>query len=112
MMESEAMTQPGSGIEVTAHCPPLMPQYKLNKVELEIDGAVHSIEWDQPAFFAASPGVHRVKVGVHGRLAKSGARRLDVGVEAGHVAEVAYSLSMLSLINPGKLELKGKRPSA
>jgi hypothetical protein len=34
MMEGEAMTQPASGIEVTAHCPALMPQYRLNKVEL------------------------------------------------------------------------------
>jgi hypothetical protein len=53
-----------------------------------------------------------VKVGVNGLLAKSGARTLDVGVEAGHVMEVAYSLAMLSLMNPGKLQLKGKRPSA
>lgn len=106
------MEQSASGIEVTANCPALMPQYKLNELELAIDVTVHSIEWDQPAFLAASPGVHRVKVAVHGQRAKSGARTLDAGVEARHVAEIAYSLSMPSLINPGKLELKGKRPPA
>lgn len=91
------MEQSASGIEVTANCPALMPQYKLDELELAIDGTVHSIEWDQPAFLAAS---------------QSGARTLDAGVEARHVAELAYSLSMPSLINPGKLELKGKRPPA
>jgi hypothetical protein len=100
-----------SGIEVTAHCPVLMSQNRVNKVEIEIDGAEHQVQWDAPQVFEVSPGRHRIRARLRGLLMNGPYRSLEIDVEAGQVAEVGYSLTMLSLVNSGKLELKGKRPA-
>jgi rRNA maturation endonuclease Nob1 len=101
-----------SGIEVTAHCPTVMAQYRLNKVNLEIDGQARVIAWDEAVFCELPAGVHKIGVSIQGLLAKGGARQLDVTVQTGQVTLVQYSLTLLSLINPGKLEVTGTRPAA
>jgi hypothetical protein len=103
------MPQQESAIEVTAHCPALMKQYKRSKISLEIDNARHELEWDQPKLFAVLPGQHRVRAGIQGLLMSGASRQLSVKVDPGEIAEVVYSLTMLSLVNPGKLEVKGRR---
>ncbi|MBV8819590.1 MAG: zinc ribbon domain-containing protein [Acidobacteriaceae bacterium] len=101
-----------AGIEVKAHCPVLFTQYRMNKINLEIDGQPHVIAWDQPFYKDLAPGKHKVSANIQGLLTKGPTRHLDVTVEPGQITEVTYSLTLLSVINPGKLEVSGKRAAA
>ena len=101
-----------SGIEVKAHCPTVLAQYRLNKVNVEIAGKHRTIGWDQPVYWDLPTGTHKVTASLQGLLTKSAERHLDVTVQSGEVAEVLYSLSVISLLNPGRLEVTGTRASA
>jgi hypothetical protein len=56
------------------------------------------------------PGKHTVRARVHGLLMSAPFRSLDLTVEPGQITEVTFSLTMMALVNPGKLRVKGTRP--